>query len=66
METLSPRFRFPLGLEAAELATVKPHRFPRFGGGMKTAGAKPPCLIKFTMICFNLRLFNSYTAYSPM
>ena len=38
METLSPRFPFPLGLEAAELATVKPHRFPRFGGGMKTAG----------------------------
>ena len=35
-ETLSPRFRFPLGLEAAEPAAVNPQRCPRFDGGMKT------------------------------
>ena len=35
-ETLPPRFRFPLGLEAAEPAAVNPQRRPRFEGGMLT------------------------------
>ena len=64
METLSPCFRFPLNLEAAELATVKPHRFPRFGGSMKKRSKRSMFGLFFYLICFELPFLNSYTAYS--
>ena len=34
LETLSPRFRFPFGSEAATPATGKPQRWPRFDIGI--------------------------------
>ena len=47
LETLSPRFRFPLGFEAAGPGTGKPQRLPRFDTGITTVWKNEMCPAKW-------------------